>query len=49
MLLGHFEPTFHLKHLQKDVQLVMDLANSIDQPMHVTGAVNEVRINRCFQ
>ncbi len=37
-----FETNFPLQHQQKDLRLAIDMADSVDQPMHVIAAANEV-------
>ena len=41
---GKFEAQFPLQHQQKDLRLAINMADSIDQPLHVGAAANEVYI-----
>ncbi len=37
-----FETNFPLQHQQKDLRLAINMADSVDQPLHVGSAANEV-------
>jgi len=39
---GHFPANFPLKHQQKDLRLALQMGESLEQPLHVAGAANEV-------
>jgi len=36
------EPSCKLQTLQKDIRLAINMSDSVDQPLHVGAAVNEV-------
>jgi len=36
------EPSCKLQTLQKDLRLAINMSDSVDQPLHVGAAVNEV-------
>ncbi len=42
MLLNKFEPHSQLGHNQKDLCLAINMADKIDQPLHVSEATNDV-------
>ena len=42
MLLSKFDTEMKLHGQQKDLRLAVDLADSVDQPLHVTASANEV-------
>ena len=37
-----FDPHFPLQHQQKDLRLAICMADTVDQPLHVGAAANEV-------
>ena len=39
-----WEPNFPLQHQQKDLRLAIQMADSVDQPLHVAAAANEVNL-----
>jgi 3-hydroxyisobutyrate dehydrogenase-like beta-hydroxyacid dehydrogenase len=41
MMRGEFSAAFPLKHLQKDLRLVLGLGDRLDQPLHSAAAANE--------
>ena len=41
------EPSCKLQTLQKDLRLAINMSDSVDQPLHVGAAVNEVPV--CLQ
>ena len=43
MIRSDFSTNFSLENQQKDLRLVVSLADQVDQPLHVAAAVNEVR------
>ena len=43
-MMSRFEPQFPLQHQQKDMRLSINMADSVDQPLHVATAVNEVSV-----
>ena len=43
---GHFPANFPLKHQQKDMRLALQMGESLEQPLHVAGAANEVSLLR---
>jgi len=38
------EPSCKLQTLQKDLRLAINMSDSVDQPLHVGAAVNEVLV-----
>jgi len=39
------EPSCKLQTLQKDLRLAINMSDSVDQPLHVGAAVNEVPVS----
>ncbi|GFN81652.1 glyoxylate/succinic semialdehyde reductase 2, chloroplastic [Plakobranchus ocellatus] len=39
---GRFDPHFPLQHQQKDLRLVLGLGDSVEQPLHLAAAANEL-------
>jgi len=39
---GEFHAAFPLKHMQKDLRLALQLAETVGQPLFSTAAVNEL-------
>jgi len=39
---GRYEPHFPLQHQQKDLRLVLGLGDSVEQPLHLAAAANEL-------
>jgi 3-hydroxyisobutyrate dehydrogenase-like beta-hydroxyacid dehydrogenase len=39
-----FDPHFPLQHQQKDLRLVLSMGDSVEQPLHLAAAANEVCI-----
>ncbi|CAG5126083.1 unnamed protein product, partial [Candidula unifasciata] len=42
ILNGRFDPHFPLQHQQKDLRLVLGLGDSVEQPLHLAAAANEL-------
>lgn len=47
-MMSRFEPQFPLQHQQKDLRLSINMADSVDQPLHVATATNEVSQSRLY-
>lgn len=42
ILNGRFDPHFPLQHQQKDLRLVLGLGDSVEQPLYLAAAANEL-------
>ena len=38
-----FDPHFPLQHQQKDLRLVLSMGDSVEQPLYLAAAANEVK------
>ncbi|XP_076446402.1 uncharacterized protein LOC143283895 [Babylonia areolata] len=42
MMNGRFDPHFPLQHQQKDLRLVLSMGDSVEQPLYIAAAANEL-------